>query len=171
MEKARRIARAAACGAGVLTAAVLLLPAVLFRVGVWTAGIPCSPILTSSGDIVLTEAEKIEAARLTGSELDVTIGGDAFITQLLRRMSQAEDTGRESVQDVPDRRAGLLRIDLHFKRIIGKGRLAASTLFLYREGEDVLLEQPWQGIYRVDGGLEPWLREQIASALAEGIRE
>lgn len=152
----------------VLIPAGVCLLAVLFWVGVWTAGMVHSPAVDSGGDIVLPQAEKIEAVRFTGSELDLTFGGEAFVTQLLQRMSQAKDTGRASVQDVPNQGAGVVRIDLHFKRIIGKGRGGASTVFLYREDDALLLEQPYQGIYRVDDSLELWLREQIALELARG---
>lgn len=147
------------------------LAAILFWVGVWTAGMVRHPASAAGGDVVLPEAENIEAARLTGSELDLTIGGEAFVAQLIHRMSQAKDTGRPSIQDVPDQGAGTIRIDLYFKRIMGKGRGKASTVFLYREGEVLLLEQPYQGIYRVSNDLEPWLREQIAATLAEGMKE
>ena len=163
MENEKKTALTAVCGVGILAA--------LLWVGFWAAGIVRSPLRTSGGDIVLPEPEKIEAARFTGSELDVTIGGEDFITRLLHCMSQGKDTGRSSIQDVPDQGEGLVRIDLYFRRVIGKGRWAASTLFLYRSDAVLLLEQPYQGIYRVSDDLEPWLRTQIAAALAAGIKE
>ncbi len=146
------------------------LAAALFWVVIWTAGMFRSPALASGGDIVLPEAENIEAARFTDDGLDLTIGGDAFITPLLGYLSQSRETGRASVQDVPDQGKGLLRIDLYFKRLAGKGRGGTSTLFLYREGDELLVEQPYQGIYRADGALEPWLREQIEAELARGVK-
>lgn len=152
----------------VFVPAGICLLAVLFWVGTWAVGLVRGP--DSAGDIVLPEPERIASARFTGSGLDLTFGGDAFVSQLLRRMSQAKDTGRESVGDVPGQAGELVRIDLNFKRLAGKGRGGTSTVFLYRDGGELLLEQPYQGIYRVNGDLELWLGEQIAGELAKGMR-
>lgn len=41
-----------------------------------------------------------------------------------------------------------------------------GAVFLYREGEGLFLEQPYRGIYEMDGALEEQLRRQIAAELA-----
>ena len=144
-----------------LPAAVCLL-ALLFWVGVWTAGMVRSPAMTTGGDIILPQAEKIKSVHLIGSELDLTTDGD-FIGQLLHDLSQAKNTGRASIQDVPDQGAGLVRIDLNF----WEG--GTSTLFLYRDDGGLMVEQPYQGIYEMDEVLEIELRTQIAQELAAQI--
>ena len=144
-----------------LPSAVCLV-ALLFWVGVWTVGMVRSPAMTSDGDIILPQAEKIMSVHLTGSELDLTTDGD-FIGQLLHDLSQAKNTGRASIQDVPDQGAGLVRIDLNF----WEG--GTSTLFLYRDDGGLMVEQPYQGIYKMDEALEIQLRTQIAQELATQI--
>lgn len=146
----------------VLIPAGACLLAVVFWVGVWTLGMIRTPAMASGGDIILPQAEKIESVRLTGSELDLTTSSGAFIEQLLHDLSQAKDTGRASIQDVPDQGAGVLRVDLNFR----SG--GTSTVFLYRNNDGLMVEQPYQGIYRASGALESWLREQIA--LAEEVK-
>ena len=144
-----------------LPSAVCLL-ALLSWVGVWTVGMVRSPAMTSGGDIILPQAEKIESVHLSGSELDLTTDGD-FIGQLLHDLSQAKNTGRASIQDVPDQGAGLVRIDLNFR----EG--GTSTLFLYRDDGGLMVEQPYQGTYEMDEALEMQLRTQIAQELAAQI--
>ncbi|MBD5151209.1 MAG: DUF5301 domain-containing protein [Oscillibacter sp.] len=146
-----------------LPSAVCLV-ALLFWVGVWTVGMVRSPAMTSDGDIILPQAEKIMSVHLTGSELDLTTDGD-FIGQLLHDLSQAKNTGRASIQDVPDQGAGLVRIDLNF----WEG--GTSTLFLYRDDGGLMVEQPYQGIYEMDEALEIQLRTQIALELAAQTTE
>lgn len=142
-----------------LPAGVCLL-ALLFWVGVWTAALLRSPAMASGGDIVLPAAEELEAVRLTGSDLSVSVKDNTFIVDLLQCLSQAKGTGKVSVQDVPSQGGGVVRIDFTFKRG------GASTVFLYQDG-DLLMEQPYQGIYRLDDDFEPWLRERIAEKMEQ----
>lgn len=116
----------------------------------------------AEGKIVLPEAEDLERVTITASELDLVSDDADFIGQLLEmlELNTLEKTGRASVQNVPDKGAGLVRIDFGFQ----KG--GDSTLFLYREGEGLFLEQPYQGIYEMDSTLESLLRQQIALELA-----
>lgn len=137
-----------------LPAGVCLL-ALLFWVGVWTVGILRSPAMSSGGDIVLPAAEELEAVHFTGSGLDISVKDNTFIASLLQHLSQAKNTGGASVQDIPSQGGGVVRIDFAFNQG------GASTVFLYRDG-DLLMEQPYQGIYRLNDDFEPWLREQIA---------
>lgn len=119
----------------------------------------------AAGEIVLPEAEDLEKATVTASELDLTSAAPDFIAALLETLGQAKNTGRASVQDVPEKGAGLIRFDFEFKAG------GTSTLFLYREGESLLLEQPYQGIYELDSSLEEQFRTQIALELARQITE
>lgn len=148
-----------------LPAAACLI-ALLFWIGAWTVGMFRSPAMASDGDIVLPEMEDIDSVHFSGSELDLTIGGDAFIRQFLDRLGQAENTGKASVQDVPTQAgAGLIRVDLNFQNG------GASTVFLYRDNGGLMAEQPYQGIFRADDSLEIWLREQFALEMARGVNQ
>ena len=89
----------------------------------------------SAGKLVLPAAEDLESVTITVDQLDLT------------SWSVKENTGRPSVRDVPSERAGLARIDFGF-RAGGTG-----TVFLYREGARLFLEQPYQGIYEMDSDL------------------
>ena len=103
----------------------------------------------SAGKLVLPAAEDLESVTITVDQLDLTVtGGDSIarLLDLLRR-SVKENTGRPSVQDIPAERAGLARIDFGFRAG------GAGTVFLYREGTRLFLEQPYQGIYEMDSEL------------------
>lgn len=136
------------------------LLALLFWVGVWMVGMLRSPAMFSGGDIVLPAAEELEAVHLTGSDLDFDVKDNAFIAQMVQRLSQAKNTGKASVQDTPGQGGGVVRIDFAFRQG------GAGTVFLYRDG-DLLVEQPYHGIYRLDDDFEPWLRERIAEEMAQ----
>lgn len=140
--------------------AMVCLLALLFWVSVWTAALFRSPAMSSGRDIVLPAAEELEAVHLTGSDLDIAVKDNAFIAQLLLCLSQAKNTGKASVQDIPSQGGGVVRIDFAFKQG------GAGTVFLYRDGE-LLVEQPYHGIYRLNDDFEPWLREQIAEKMAQ----
>ena len=72
------------------------------------------------------------------------------------KQSVVWNTGRASVQDVPDKGDGLVRIEFCFKHG------GSSVLFLYQEGGRLFLEQPYQGIYEMDGSLGVWLQNRLA---------
>lgn len=124
-------------------------------------------LLTACGalaaeELVLPEAGNLKDVTITASGLELTVDRESFIAELLQLLERSvkENSGRASVQDVPDAGAGLVRIDFGFR----KG--GASTVFLYREGEALLLEQPYQGIYELDGAMEEQFRARISAELA-----
>ena len=119
----------------------------------------------SGGKMVLPEAENLESIVLTADQLNLTITDAGSITRLLKllKTSARENTGRPSIQDVPEQGAGLIRIDFRFR----KG--GTGTVFLYREDTGVFMEQPFQGIYTMDEALETQLRTQIARELTAQI--
>lgn len=136
--------------------AVLCLAALLFWVGTWAVGMSRSPARASGGGIALPEPEEIASVHFTGEGIDLTIRDGDLIRQFLSSLSQAEDTGRTSGRDEPDMGAGEMLAELNFRQG------GTSRLLLYRVSEGFMAEQPYQGVYRADDGLEDWLREQIA---------
>lgn len=142
--------------------AVMCLAALLFWVGIWTMGIFRTAVALSGVDIALPEPEEIESVHFTGEGLDLTIWNSDSIRQFLHGLSQAEDTGQSSDRDEPDMGTGEVLAELKFR----EG--GTSRLFLYRNGEGFMAEQPFQRIYRVDNELEDWLVRQTAPGSAEG---
>lgn len=96
--------------------------------------------------IVLPEAGAVSKVTVSREGTAVENTDPAYIAALLEKMGGARDTGRASIHDRP-LSAEYLRLDFTFR----KG--GSSTLFLYREGDKTLLEQPYQGIYRTDAAL------------------
>ena len=125
---------------GLLTAAALLL--------VTACGV------LSSGKVVLPDPENLARITVTADELNLTVTNDTAIAQVLELLKQSvrRDTRRPSVQDIPEKKDGQVRIDFGFKAG------GASTVFLYWEEGRLFLEQPYQGIYEMDESLETGLR-------------
>lgn len=112
----------------------------------------------ASGELVLPAAEDLEKAAVTAGGLDWTAADAGAIAGLVETLKQSVvwNTGRASVQDVPDKGDGLVRIEFCFKHG------GSSVLFLYQEGGRLFLEQPYQGIYEMDGSLGVWLQNRLA---------
>lgn len=143
-----------------LPAAICLL-ALLVWIGVWTVGMFRSPLITGR-EIAIPQEEDVESLHFTGSGLDLTVQNRNSIRQFLHSLSQAKNTGRASVSDTPQGTEAVL-VELNFRQG------GSSRLFLYRSGAGFMAEQPYQGIYRVDDGLEDWLWEQTAEGERNGV--
>ena len=100
--------------------------------------------------IVLPEAGAISKVTVSGEGAAVENTDAGYIAELLEKMAGARDTGRASIHDRPLAKE-YLRLDFTFRQG------GSSTLFLYREGDRALLEQPYQGIYRTDAALLDFL--------------
>ena len=142
-----------------LPAAICLL-ALLVWIGAWTVGMFRSPLVRGR-EIALPQAEDVGSIHFTGDGLDLTVQNRESISQFLHSLSQAKNTGRASVSDATQGAEAVL-VELHFRQG------GSSRLFLYRDGAGFMAEQPYQGIYRADDGLEDWLREQAAQELGRG---
>lgn len=103
--------------------------------------------------IVLPNAEAVSKVTISGEGREVENTDTAYIAALLEKMGGARDTGRTSIHDMPLAEE-YLRLDFDF------WRGGSSTLFLYREGDKALLEQPYQGIYKTDAALLEFLWKQ-----------
>lgn len=116
----------------------------------------------AAGEIVLPDPADLETAAITAGGLELTVRNEESIVQLLELLNRSvkQRSGKESVQDVPNKGAGLVRIDFGFR----EG--GASTVFLYREDDRLFLEQPYQGIYEMEDALEEQLRQRIVLELA-----
>ena len=100
--------------------------------------------------IVLPEAGASSKVTISGEGAAVENTDAGYIAELLEKMAGARDTGRASLHDRPLAKE-YLRLDFTFRQG------GSSTLFLYREGNKTLLEQPYQGIYRTDAAILDFL--------------
>ncbi len=115
----------------------------------------CMLILASCG-------KKADPIILPGTDdmvsVDITVGEDtishidkAWISEIISDISASEPTRKESVQDVPQAE-NYIKIDLQLAT-------GSSTLFAYEDNGKYYIEQPYQGIYKIDSQLYGRLQE------------
>lgn len=92
------------------------------------------------------------------TSIDITVGGNTvshsdktWISEIIADISRAEPTKKESVQDVPQAES-YIKIDFQFET-------GTSTLFAYEDSKKYYVEQPYQGIYKIDSQLYSRLQE------------
>ena len=90
--------------------------------------------------------------------IDITVGGNTvshsdktWISEIIANISSSEPTKKESVQDVPQAES-YIKIDFQFET-------GTSTLFAYEDSGKYYVEQPYQGIYKIDNQLYSQLQE------------
>lgn len=120
---------------------VAILTIVLFAICTFTA---CKT--STKGDIVLPSANDIKQVKITNGDTSTTSDDATYISKLLKKMGEAKDTGKQSVNDAPSGDTSQ-RIDFNLKND------TTSTVFMYFVGGKLFLEQPYQGIYSVDRSL------------------
>lgn len=67
-------------------------------------------------------------------------------------MSKAKDTGKQSIYDNPN---GDRELKIEMKTSDGN----ISTVYMHYEKNDLLLEKPYQGIYKTDKSLYQFVNE------------
>ena len=92
------------------------------------------------------------------TSIDITVGGNTvshsdktWISEIIANISSSEPTKKESVQDVPQAES-YIKIDFQFET-------GTSTLFAYEDSGKYYVEQPYQGIYKIDSQLYSRLQE------------
>ena len=102
-------------------------------------------ILPKAGNITAIQVETLE-----GEILSLTQEED--IALLLEVLNTGWSIGRESVQHQPlVEPYGTIRLE---------NRGGATVLYYYKEGDATLVEQPYTGIFRLEGSLESALPPQ-----------
>lgn len=126
------------------------------RMAVWCIAFAAVFLLASCGTagkrIMLPEARAVKRVTVSGGAAVRETDNEGDIAQLIRKMGLARGTGKRSIQDRPLAN-DVLQVNFEFRHG------GVSTLFLYREGEKVLLEQPYQGIYQTDRDILNFLWE------------
>lgn len=101
--------------------------------------------------ITLPQADEIISIDITVGANTVNHSNKTWISETIADISGSEPTKKESVQDIP-RVENYIKIDFRLKTGI-------STLFAYEDNGQYYIEQPYQGIYKIDSPLFEKLQE------------
>ena len=105
--------------------------------------------------ITLPQADKITSIDITIKENTVSHSDKTWISEIIADISSSEPTKKESVQDVPQAES-YIRID--FRHETGT-ETETITIFAYEDRGKYYLEQPYQGIYKIERRLFERLKE------------
>ena len=102
------------------------------------------------------------------TSVDVTVGENttnhsdtAWISEIISDISSSEPTSKQSVQDFPQTES-YIKIDFQFET-------GTSTIFAYEENGKHYIEQPYQGIYKIDSQLYERLQEIHSAVMFPGM--
>lgn len=101
--------------------------------------------------ITLPQTDDITSIDITVGENTVNHADKTWISEIIAHMSSSKPANKESVQDVPLTES-YIKIDFQFET-------ATSTLFAYEDSGKYCIEQPYQGIYKIDSQLYGRLQE------------
>ena len=101
--------------------------------------------------ITLPQTDEITSIDITFGENTVSYSDKTWISEIIADISSSEPTKKESVQDVPQAES-YIKIDFQFEA-------GTSTLFAYEDSGKYYVEQPYQGIYKIDSQLYSQLQE------------
>ena len=105
--------------------------------------------------ITLPQADKITSIDITIEENTVSHSDKTWISEIIADISSSEPTKKESVQDFPQAKS-YIRID--FRHETGT-ETEIITIFAYEDRGKYYLEQPYQGIYKIERRLFERLKE------------
>ncbi len=95
--------------------------------------------------ITLPQIDEIASIDITVGENTVSHSDKTWISEIIADISGSEPTKKESVQDVP-KVENYIKIDFRFET-------GTSTIFAYEDSGKYYIEQPYQGIYKIDSQL------------------
>ena len=101
--------------------------------------------------ITLPQTDEITSIDITVGENTVSHSDKTWISEIIADISSSEPTKKESVQDFPQAES-YIKIDFQLE----KGTI---TIFAYEDRGKYYLEQPYQGIYKIDRKLFERLKE------------
>ena len=101
--------------------------------------------------IMLPLADEITSIDIIVGESTISHSDKTWISEIIADISSSEPTKKESVQDVPQAES-YIKIDFQFET-------GTSTIFAYEDSGKYYIEQPYQGIYRIDSQLFERLQE------------
>lgn len=106
--------------------------------------------------ITLPQADKITSIDITFEENTVSHSDKTWISEVIADISSSEPTKKESVQDFPQAKS-YIKID--FRHETFRHETETITIFAYEDRGKYYLEQPYQGIYKIDRKLFERLKE------------
>ena len=125
----------------------------------WFLYITCILTLVACGKraapITLPRADEITSIDITFEENTVSHSDKTWISEVIADISSSEPTKKESVQDFPQAKS-YIRID--FRHETGT-ETEIITIFAYEDRGKYYLEQPYQGIYKIERKLFERLNE------------
>ena len=95
--------------------------------------------------ITLPQTDEITSIDITFGENTVSYSDKTWISEIIADISSSEPTKKESVQDCPQVES-YIKIDFQFET-------GTSTIFAYEDSGKYYIEQPYQGIYKIDSQL------------------
>ena len=101
--------------------------------------------------IQLPQTSNITSVDVTVGENTTNHSDTAWISEIISDISSSEPTSKQSVQDFPQTES-YIKIDFQFET-------GTSTIFAYEENGKHYIEQPYQGIYKIDSQLYERLQE------------
>ena len=101
--------------------------------------------------ITLPQTDEITSIDITFGENTVSHSDKTWISEIIADISSSEPTKKESVQDFPQVES-YIKIDFQFET-------GTSTIFAYEDSGKYYIEQPYQGIYKIDSQLFEMLQE------------
>jgi len=106
--------------------------------------------------ITLPQADEITSIDVTIAENTVSHSDKTWISEIIADISSSEPTKKESVQDFPQVES-YIKID--FRHETFRHEKGTITIFAYEDRGKYYLEQPYQGIYKIDRKLFERLKE------------
>ena len=126
----------------------------------WFLYITCILTLVACGKraapITLPQADEITSIDITIEENTVSHSDKTWISEVIADISSSEPTKKESVQDFPQAKS-YIKID--FRHETFRLETETITIFAYEDRGKYYLEQPYQGIYKIDRKLFERLKE------------
>ena len=101
--------------------------------------------------ITLPRADEITSIDITFEENTVSHSDKTWISEIIADISSSEPTKKESVQDFPQAK-NYIKIDFRLET-------GTITIFAYEDKGKYYLEQPYQGIYKIERRLFERLKE------------
>lgn len=101
--------------------------------------------------IVLPQSSDVVSVDVTVGENTVNCSDKTWIDEVISGLSDSKPTNRESVQDFP-------QVDNYIK-VEFNSQTEKTTVFVYKDKGKFYVEQPYSGIYIIDGDLYKMFRE------------
>lgn len=101
--------------------------------------------------ITLPKTDVITSVDITVEENTINHTDKAWVNEVINNIANSEPTNKQSIQDVP-RVKSYIKIEIQFET-------GSSILFAYEDSGKYYVEQPYQGIYKINSDVYNQLKE------------